>query len=165
MRRLLCPSFVGCRQTRSRPGVGVMAEPPLVLLVLFEGLPSTVIDSAVLDHARYLASLDIARFEVWAFCPTFANYRKSRSRLEIANRLAECPVRLFRAVRPAMPASVTINAHLLRSALRRLKPSPDLIHARGDYTSAVCALAKEKLRIPLLWDCRGDSVVEAKERL
>jgi len=142
-----------------------MAEPPLVLLVLFEGLASTVIDSAVLDHARQLASVGIARFEIWAFCPTHTIYRNSRKRLETAKRLAGCPVRLFRAVRPAMLGSVAINAHLLRSALRRLDPRPDLIHARGDYTNAVCALAKEMLRIPLLWDCRGDSVVEAEERL
>src|SRR3954468_13779021 len=107
MRRPLRRCFRGCRQMSSRPCVGDMAEPPFVLLVLFEGLPNTVIDSAVLDHARHLASLDIARFEIWAFCPTFANYRNSRKRLEAANRLAECPVRLFRAVRPAMPASVT----------------------------------------------------------
>jgi len=142
-----------------------MAEPPLVLLVLFEGLPSTVIDSAVLDYARQLASVDIARFEIWAFCPTLTIYRDSRKRLETAKRLAGCPVRLFRAVRPAMPGSMAINAHLLRSALQRLEPRPDLIHARGDYTNAVCALAKDKFRIPLLWDCRGDSVVEAEERL
>ena len=49
--------------------------------------------------------------------------------------------------------------------MRRLDPAPDLIHARGDYTTAVCALAKETFRIPLLWDCRGNSVVEAEERL
>jgi glycosyltransferase involved in cell wall biosynthesis len=85
--------------------------------------------------------------------------------METAKRLAGCPVRLFRAVRPAVPGSVTINAQLLRSALRRLDPRPDLIHARGDYTNAVCALAKETFRIPLLWDCRGDSVAEAEERL
>jgi glycosyltransferase involved in cell wall biosynthesis len=142
-----------------------MAEPPLVLLVLFEGLPSTVIDSAVLDHARQLASVGIARFEIWAFCPTFTIYRNSRKRLETAKQIAGCPVRLFRAVRPAILGSMTINARLLRSALRRFDPPPDLIHARGDYTSAVCALAKETFRIPLLWDCRGDSVVEAEERL
>jgi glycosyltransferase involved in cell wall biosynthesis len=142
-----------------------MAEPPLVLLVLFEGLPSTVIDSTVLDHARQLASVNIARFEIWTFCPTVTIYRHSQKRMETAKRLAGCPVRLFRAVRPAVPGSVTINAQLLRSALRRLDPRPDLIHARGDYTNAVCALAKETFRIPLLWDCRGDSVAEAEERL
>jgi glycosyltransferase involved in cell wall biosynthesis len=142
-----------------------MAERPLVLLVLFEGLPSTVIDSAVLDHARQLASVDIARFEIWAFCPTITIYRNSRNRLEAAKRLAGCPVRLFRAVRPAMPGSVAINAHLLKSELRRLDPAPDLIHARGDYTTAVCALAKGTCGIPLLWDCRGNSVAEAEERL
>jgi glycosyltransferase involved in cell wall biosynthesis len=142
-----------------------MAEPPLVLLVLFEGLPSTVIDSAVLDHARQLASVDIARFEIWAFCPTLTIYRSSRKRLETAKRLAGCPVRLFRAGRPAVPGSVTINARVLRLALQRLEPRPDLIHARGDYTTAVCALARETFPIPLLWDCRGDSVVEAEERL
>ena len=142
-----------------------MAEPPLVLLVLFEGLPSTVIDSAVLDHARQLASVDIARFEIWAFCPTLTIYRNSQKRLEAAKRLAGCPVRLFRAVRPAMPGSGDDQRAPSEIELRRLDPAPDLIHARGDYTTAVCALAKETFRIPLLWDCRGNSVVEAEERL
>ena len=114
MRRLMRRCFLGWRQMNSRPCVGDMAEPPLVLLVLFEGLPSTVVDSAVLDHARQLASVDIARFEIWAFCPTLAIYRNSRNRLEAAKRLAGCPVRLFRAVRPAMLGSVTINARLLK---------------------------------------------------
>jgi glycosyltransferase involved in cell wall biosynthesis len=85
--------------------------------------------------------------------------------LEAAKQLAGCPVRLFHAVRPAMPGSVTINAHLLRSMLRRLDPPADLIHARGDYTTAVSALAKRTFQVPLLWDCRGNSVIEAEERL
>jgi glycosyltransferase involved in cell wall biosynthesis len=142
-----------------------MADPPLVLLVLFEGLPSTVIDSAVLDHARQLASVGIARYEIWAFCPTPTIYRNSQKRLEAAKRLAGCPIRLFYAVRPGLMGSMAINARLLESALWRINPRPDLIHARGDYTAAVCASAKQTFRIPLLWDCRGDSVAEAEDRL
>jgi len=141
-----------------------MAARRRVLLVLFEGLADTVIDSAVLDHARQAAERGIA-FEIWAFCCTADSHRRSLVALERARRLAGCPVRVRRAVRPAAPFSVALNRLLLAWTILRLRPAFDIVHARTDYSAAVAAVAKAMRRCVLVWDCRGDSAAEAMERL
>jgi glycosyltransferase involved in cell wall biosynthesis len=140
-----------------------MVARPRILLVYFEGLAETVIDSTVLDHARQMGKQNQMDFVIWAFCCSKALYRNSQRRFASARQLAECELRVFRAVRPAIPFSALINGLLLRWQLRRV-PEPDLIHARADYTAAVCAFAKHS-RVGLIWDCRGDTVSETAERL
>src|ERR1700683_4411149 len=56
-----------------------------ILLVLFEGLAETVIGSTVLDHARILSSRGNS-FEIWAFCCSWAVYRKSCHQQKEARR-------------------------------------------------------------------------------
>lgn len=141
-----------------------MAAGPRVLLVLFEGLADTVVDSAVLDHARQAAERGAA-FEIWAFCCSGASHRRSLAALERAERLAGCAVRVRRAVRPAVPFSVSLNRLLLAWAIFRGQPAFDVVHARTDYSAAVAAVAKAMRKTVLVWDCRGDSAAEAVERL
>jgi hypothetical protein len=141
-----------------------MAARPRVLLVLFEGLAETVIDSAVLDHARVMRREGVADIEIWAFCWSSEIYRKSRARLARARKLSDCELRLFRAVRPGVPFSAWINSRLLSARLHRLAIRPDLIHGRDTYATAVCSLAKPA-GPALLWDCRGDWIAQTSERL
>ena len=142
-----------------------MASSPRVLLVLFEGLPGTVIDSQVLVHAREMARTGIAEFEVWAVACSSALHRLSVAAQPRAQELAGCPVRVFRGVRPAVPGSTLLNALLLAAAMRRYRPAFDVLHARTDYTVAACAFLKRFRRFVLVWDCRGDSVAEFAERV
>lgn len=141
-----------------------MVQRPRILLVLIEGLAETVIDSAVLEHARHAREQGLVDFEIWALCWSREMHRKSRLRLDQARRLAGCEVRLFRGIRPGLPLSIWMNGLLLRIAMQRRGARPDLIHARDAYSTAVCAIARPK-RMKLIWDCRGDWLSESAERL
>jgi hypothetical protein len=119
-----------------------MASLPRVLLVLFEGLPPTVIGSTVLNHARELAEARVATFEIWAFCSGEASYRASQARAAEAEVAAGCPVAVFRGVRPAMPGSVSINQIFFMARTAKCRARFDVVHARTDYAAAVCGPAK-----------------------
>jgi glycosyltransferase involved in cell wall biosynthesis len=141
----------------------VMVAKPRILLVHFEGLAETVIDSVVLDHVRQISRQYGVHFTIWTFCCSNWRYRSSQRRYASAQQFAGCELHIFRGVRPAIPFSARLNEWLVRWHLRGA-PRPDLIHARADYTAAVCAFAKHE-RMGLIWDCRGDVVAETVERL
>lgn len=133
-------------------------------LVLFEGLPPTVIDSQVLTHvrlARERLGIDIA---VVAVACSRALFEKSSARLERARQVADGEVHLIRGVRPALPGSMLINRVLLRRALDALGHI-SFLHARADYSAAVAGPWARRRNLPMLWDCRGDSRAEMRERL
>jgi len=140
-------------------------EVPLILLILFEGIPPTVVNSAVFDHARSLSEAGAARFEIWSFCSSSAVFRTSRVKLQEVRERSGSKVRLLPGIRPGLPYSVAFNARLIQFALAQSGMRPSLIHARGDYVAAVCAVVRQRYGIPLLWDCRGDCVAEADARM
>ncbi len=145
--------------TAPRPG-----RPLRVLFLLFEGLPPTVIDSQVLQHARTMRERTGTRFEVWAFACSNALYAASLERREHAEALAGCRVRVFRGVRPAFPGSRFCNGRRIMRELAPRRAEFDLVHARTDYTASCAADAARLVTLPLLWDCRGDAVAEFGER-
>src|SRR3569832_1723425 len=133
-------------------------------LVLFEGLPPTVIDSQVLAHvrlAREALSIDLA---VVAVACSSALYESSQKRLAGAREASGGEVRLIRGVRPALPGSLAGNRWLLGRALSALGML-SFIHARADYAAAVCGPWGRARGVPVLWDCRGDSRAELGDRL
>jgi glycosyltransferase involved in cell wall biosynthesis len=68
-------------------------------------------------------------------------------------------------VRPVIPFSLFFNRLLLAMSVLRLKPVFEVVHARTDYSAAVAGILKVLRRAALVWDCRGDAVAEAAERL
>ncbi len=133
-------------------------------LVLFEGLPPTVIDSQVLAHVRLVREeLDIDLSVVAVAC-SHALFESSQARLEQARAVAGGEVQLIRGLRPALPGSLTINRLLLGRALAQLR-SLSFIHARADYAAAVAGPWGRRQGVPVLWDCRGDSRAEMRERM
>jgi hypothetical protein len=137
-----------------------MASKRKGLYVLFEGLWDTVIDSQVLLHAREMKEHSIVDFEIWSFACFDDLYEKSLARMGEAEDLSRCLIRVFRCVRPAMPFSCIRNAFLLYKNIRKFKPEFDLIHARTDYSAAVCSYLKFFTKFDLIWDCRGDAKAE-----
>jgi len=135
-----------------------------ILFVLFEGLPATVIDTQVLLHADAVQKASAAQFEIWSFCGGRALYESSLERLEAAQRLANSPVRVFRAIRAGVPGSKLVNREIFRNLLRKRKGDFDFVHARNDYIAAVVGPVLRSAGLPMLWDCRGDSVAEFDER-
>lgn len=139
-------------------------EPAMrAVLVLFEGLPPTVIDSQVFSHvrlAREQLGIDMA---VVAVACSRQLYDASRARLDSARQAAGGDVDLIRGVRPAVPGSMIINRYLLTRALRQVG-GLSFLHARADYAAAVAGPWTRRNGVQMLWDCRGDSRAEFKER-
>lgn len=133
-------------------------------LVLFEGLPPTVIDSQVLTHVRLVRERLGFDFSVIAVAHNELLYKTSLARLEQARQIAGGPVHVVRGVRPMLPGSMVINRLLFTRCLDVMGPI-SLIHARTDYAAAVAGPLACRRRIPMLWDCRGDSIAELQERL
>jgi hypothetical protein len=127
------------------------------LFIFFEGLPENVIDSQVLTHCRLMKQLDID-FEIWSFACFDDLYQSSLKRLNKAKELSGCEVKLFKGVRPAYPFSEKINAYRVKALLKNHQTQFDFIHARTDYSTAVVCQAVKN--IPIIYDCRGDSVAE-----
>ena len=135
-----------------------------ILFVLFEGLPATVIDTQVLLHVDAVQKAFGVPFEIWSFCGGKALYESSMDRLDAAQRLSNSPVRVFRAMRAGMPGSKLVNREMFRKLLRGREGDFGSVHARNDYIAATIGPVLRNAGLPMLWDCRGDSVAEFDER-
>lgn len=133
-------------------------------LVLFEGLPPTVIDSQVLAHVRLAREELGIDLSVVAVACSKALFEASQKRLSRAREAAGGEVMLIRGVRPALPGSLIVNRGLLGRALARLGRLA-FVQARADYAAAVAGPWGRRHGVPVLWDCRGDSRAEMQERL
>ena len=136
-------------------------------LVLFEGLPPTVIDSQVLAHVRLVREVLGIDIAVVAVACSQALFESSKARLARARAIAGGEVVLLRGLRPAAPFSQPINRMLLGRALGALGVHGALafVQARGDYAAAVAGPWARRHGVPMLWDCRGDARAELAERL
>ena len=126
------------------------------LFLLYEGLPENVIDSQVLTHCKLMKNIGID-FEIWSFACFTSIYEQSKQRLDIARKISDCEVKLFRGIRPAYPFSEFINFLYLSFLLKKSKYGFSFIHARTDYAADVAVKLKT---IPVIYDCRGDSIAE-----
>ena len=136
---------------------------PLGIILLFEGLPPTIIESQVLAHARMLENIGL-RVEVWTFAVTRAAYHLAMTRLEkLQKAYPSSRIRVFRGVRPALPMSGLLNAILLFLHLKYFKMKPSFIHARTELATSVAARLKPYFKFRLIWDARGDGISEFSE--
>ena len=133
-------------------------------LVLFEGLPPTVIDSQVLAHVRLVREVLGIDFTVVAVACSQAVFDSSKNRLARARDIAGGEVVLMRGMRPALPGSLMVNRLLLGRALAALGPLA-FVQARADYSAAVTGPWARRHGVPMLWDCRGDARAELADRL
>jgi len=132
--------------------------------VLFEGLLPTVIDSQVLTHVRLMREILGIDLTVVAFACTADVFVQSEAAHERARQTAGGDVHLFRGIRPALPGSLVINRRRLGQALDAVG-AVSFLHARGDYAAAVTGPLAQSRDLPMLWDCRGDSRAELRERI
>ncbi len=131
--------------------------------VLFEGLLPTVIDSQALTHVRLARERLGIDMTVLAFACSRQLFEYSLARRAHAERVAGGEVRVLRGIRPALPAAAAINRLALARALKDLGRI-DFVHARGDHAAAVAGPVALRNHISTLWDCRGDSRAEIRER-
>ena len=141
-----------------------MAKKPHCLLLLFEGLPATVIQSQVLERVRWLENEGIATFDLLSFAHSKALFDASASRLNAIPFEMSKKITLVKGIRPAIPGSRVINRRLLALQIAKTATRYDLIQARGDYAAAVAGPWARSKRLPMIWDCRGDGEAEFYER-
>ena len=141
-----------------------MGDRARVLYVLFEGLPETVIDSQVAAHIRTVREGLGWDFELWAVACTPSGMARSLRRREAVEAHTGCRVRVLRGVRPAVPSSRWLNGLQLGRVFGNGRPPFDLVHARTDYTAATMGPIARRHGIPMIWDCRGNSVAEFEAR-
>lgn len=141
-----------------------MARKPRGLFLLFEGLPRTVIDSQVFANLRWLSRENIADCDVLTIACSRTTYEKSLERLDQVRGHAPGRVLLRRGIRQRLPGASSMHQALVRDALADPGVAYDFIHARTDYAAAVAGPIATDHCLPLIWDCRGDSIAEFRER-
>lgn len=140
-----------------------MGKKPHGLLILFEGLPSTVIQSQVFSRIRWLEANGFATFDVAAFTHLPDLLATSTVRARELGSAIHGDVLVQPSSKPALPFSHAINRRRLARLLES-RPRYDFLHARTDYAAAVVGPLANAKGIPMLWDCRGDAVGEFLER-
>lgn len=131
---------------------------------MHEGVGTTIFQSQVAVHALEMAKYGF-RIEVWTFETSPKHLAVSRRNLEKLDALGVVPVRLLKGVYVFLPFSDLINALILLFHLRLERAQFDLVHARTDYSASVYSYIARFARIPLIWDCRGDSYAETEQAL
>lgn len=139
------------------------------LFITHEGFGSSIFRSQVIEHCESMRELgydfDILTYETfkkaWHISLENAKDYRSKTKKEIY---------LKKAANIYYPGSTFVNLLLLARDLINIKKvnSYKLIHARADYTAFLCILLKPLHKVPVVWDCRGDSVDElqfASEKL
>lgn len=142
-----------------------MAVKPNILFVLSEGLQSTVIDSQVLQHARVLKDQGIAEFTIVTLACNDAAFSQAHKNRERAQNVSGSKVMVLRGVRPGLPFSEWINGWRLVNLVMKYEIQFDKIHARTEYTAALCSVLADKSKKGLIWDCRGDFFAERVDRI
>jgi len=125
------------------------------LFLFFEGLATNVIDSQVLTHCKNMKKIGV-EFEIWAFACNDELYKNSLERIEYAQELSECEVKVFKGIRPAYPFSERLNTSIVKNNIKKYNIQFDLIHARTDYSAHVASQVTDDF----IWDCRGDALAE-----
>lgn len=131
------------------------------LFVTHEGFGNSIFQSQVIEHCKSMKSvgvdIDILTYEVfrkaWSVSATNAAKFQKNGYLTLW---------LKKAVSIYAPFSTLINLLILAIDINRLANFKryKFIHARADYTAFLCTLLKPIHGLPVIWDCRGDSVDE-----
>ena len=138
---------------------------PRGLLLLFEGLPPTVIESQVGRLVAWLAASEIAEIDVLSFACSATEHAAATARLDAFRAaLPGLGVSLVRGIRPALPWSLAWHRARLARYLDDRRGRYRFIHARTNYAAAVAAPPRARRGLGLLWDCRGDAAAEFEMR-
>jgi hypothetical protein len=141
-----------------------MARKPHGLLLLFEGLPQTVIQSQVLARVQWLERENVATCDVLSFAHSRSLLQASMERRTTLPEDIRSKFTLAAGVKPALQWSRIWNRRRLASFIGASGKTYDFIHARGDYAAAVAGPLAKALACPMIWDCRGDAEAEVLER-
>lgn len=135
------------------------------LFILHEGISSTIFNSQVLEHAKGMQLLDI-KFDILAYDTFKKTWELSnKNLLKFKQSDTDVNIILKKAKNIYYPFSLFYNLILLIVFFMKNKEKYSFIQSRSDYTTFLCILAKPFHKLPVFWDCRGDSVSELKDSL
>jgi hypothetical protein len=135
------------------------------LFVLHEGIPNTIFRSQILEHVNDMErkgfNIDILSFntesKIWDI---------SESNLkDIQRTYPNLSIVLKKGVNIYIPFSRFLNFILFVYFIWINKKKYSFIHARANYSAFLSLFTKLIFHIPVVWDCRGDSVDELKDAL
>lgn len=133
------------------------------LFITHEGFGNSIFRSQVIEHCESMMEngfeFDVLTYET--FAKSFARSHRNLNEYFKAGRVN---ILLKKALNIYIPGSSIINLMTLAWDIRRIskKNQYKFIHARADYTAFLCVLLKPFHKLPVVWDCRGDSVDELK---
>jgi len=136
-----------------------------ILFLLYEGIGSTIFNSQVAEHGATLNKLNI-NIDILAI-NTWKNQR-NESKLnfnKLKKQNTDLNIILLNGVNIFYPIINLYNIYVLSKYLFVHRNNYHLIHARGDYSAYVSLILKPLHKIPVIWDCRGDSIDELSNSL
>lgn len=129
------------------------------LFVTHEGIGNSIFRSQVLEHCISMKTFgykfDILTYEIFQ-----SNWTNSVNNFEKYSKM--CSINLKKAMWIYYPFSELFNLFILIIHLFKSKKKYHFIHARADYSAFLCIILKPFHHLPVIWDCRGDSVDEMK---
>lgn len=132
------------------------------IFLLYEGLPTTTLESQVLAHVSTMSDVGI-QMEVWSFAVRRSAYIEGLAALpRLKKSFPTLTIRLFRGIWPGLPFSEWYNAGLFLIWLWWLHVKPSFVHARTEHAATIAAIAKRIMNFWLIWDARGDTLSEYK---
>ena len=124
---------------------------------MHEGIGDTIFESQVLLHCtecrRHNVDFDILTYELFSSVWTRSLLNKNN----FDSLYDENPVILKRGVNQYIPFASIMNSFLFLFFIITNRSSYDFIHARSDYSAFIAVITKPFHRLPIVWDCRGDS--------
>jgi hypothetical protein len=137
------------------------------LFISFDGIGSSIFDSQVSAHAKAMRELGV-NLDIVAFEPFRKAWGVSRNNLY--NNIKSSPeisITLIKASNIYLPLANIVNFFIVLFSIKKATKSNqyDFIHARSDYSAYICYLTQRFHKLPIIWDCRGDSVDELKDAL
>lgn len=135
------------------------------LFILHEGIGSTIFNSQVLEHSKGMKELGV-EFDILAFDTLKKTWELSNNNLlKIKQTNPDVNIILKKGMNIYYPFSLFYNLISLLFFFIKNKEVYSFIHARADYTAFLCILSKPFHKLPVYWDCRGDTVSELKDSL
>lgn len=132
------------------------------LFLMFEGIGSTIFNSQVAVHVNEMKKnnikMDVLTFETWN-----KQWKNSKENLNTyRNKFPNSNIKLKKGVNIYIPFFNLFNVIIFIYNIFSVKDEYSMIHARSDYATFIAIITKPIHKLPVIWDCRGDSVDELR---
>lgn len=136
-----------------------MEEKKPILFLMHEGIPSTIFESQVLQHAKEIKKKGF-EIEIISFNTDFKTEQLSLKNLnKIIKEHPDLKIKLLNTKSIYLPFSFITHRKKL---LENVNPNDyNSIHCRSDYSTFIAIISFYRNNLSkIIWDCRGDSLDE-----